>query len=119
MGLSSKYLQSEIIVDNSDSFYSNKTYKKVYKKRTEKSEWKKSSDDNKSIGFCIRTGDKIPFNIEVPYTSKAFDSWNRYKDESYSEKYCHFSGEKSEGLTNYKNPIMRKNWKKAKEKFNL
>jgi len=117
LGLSSKYVKSEITVDNSDDFYSNKTYKKVYKKRILKSETRKSNDDN--FGYCIRTGEKIPFDIKKPYTDKAFTSWNRYKDENYPEKYCHFSGEKSEGMTSYKNPIMKKNWKKAKEKFNL
>jgi RNA polymerase-binding transcription factor DksA len=119
MGLSSKYVKSEIIVDNSDNFYSNKNYKRVYKKRSQKSEKKKSSTENKNTGYCIRTGEQIPFDIKMPYTTKSFSSWNKYKDENYPENFCHFSGEKSEGLTTYKSPILRKNWKKAKEKFNL
>jgi len=118
LGLSSKYVESVIEVDNSDEFYSNKTYKKVYKKKAQLRE-KKQSNDNENLGFCIRTGEQIPFNIKLPFTKKAFASWNRYKDENYSEKYCHYSGEKSDGATSFKSPILKKNWKKAKEKYNL
>ena len=109
LGLSSKYVKSKISVDNSDEFYSNKTYKKVYKKRSPKNEKAKPSAENKNTGYCIRTGEQIPFNIKMPYTTKAFSSWNRYKDENYAEKFCHFSGEKSDGVSTYKSPILRKN----------
>lgn len=70
-------------------------------------------------GFCIRTGVEIPFNIEKPFSYEAFKKWNEYGDPDYPEKYCHFSGEFSNGETSAAHPIMKKNWKKAKEKFNL
>jgi phosphatidylserine/phosphatidylglycerophosphate/cardiolipin synthase-like enzyme len=69
----------------------------------------------KQNGYCIRTGDPIPFNIERPLSNKAFESWNRHKDENYPEKFCHFSGEPSNGETSFNKPILKKNWKKAKE----
>jgi hypothetical protein len=50
---------------------------------------------------------------------EAFKSWSKYSDPEYSEKYCHFSGEPSYGETCVSRPILKKNWKKAKEKFNL
>ncbi len=76
---------------------------KVHTKKTEKTE----------IGYCIRTGVEIPFNPEKPLSEKAFRQWNKFKDKNYNEKYCHFSGEPSNGDTTVSKPILRKNWKKA------
>lgn len=78
---------------------------------------KKTTETN--TGFCIRTGVSIPFNVEKPMSYEAFKSWSKYSDPEYSEKYCHFSGEPSNGDTCVSRPILKKNWKKAKEKFNL
>lgn len=116
LGLSEKYVKSEVEVDNSLEFYSNKKYKKNYTKTTKKTT---SNVKNNRLGYCIRTGKEIPFNIEMPFSSKAYTSWNKYKDENYPEKFCHFSGEHSEGKTSFKNPILRKNWKEAKKEFKL
>lgn len=65
------------------------------------------------IGYCIRTGEQIPFNPEKPLSHKAFKQWNKYGDPEYSEKYCHYSGEPSKGETSVAKPILKKNWKKA------
>jgi len=73
----------------------------------------------KPTGFCIRTGISIPFNIEKPMSYEAFKSWSKYSDSDYTEKFCHFSGEISNGETSVNKPILKKNWKKAKEVFNL
>ncbi|MEO8413299.1 MAG: phospholipase D family protein [Ginsengibacter sp.] len=70
-------------------------------------------------GFCIRTGVKIPFNIEKPMSNDAFKSWSKYGDKNYSEKFCHFSGDSSNGETSVNRPILKRNWKKAKEIFDL
>jgi hypothetical protein len=78
-----------------------------------------SRSNFKPKGFCIRTGVEIPFNVEKPMSYEAFKSWSKYGDPDYSEKYCHFSGESSNGETSVSRPIMKKNWKKAKEIFNL
>lgn len=74
---------------------------------------------NNLKGFCIRTGVEIPFNIEKPLSYESFKKWNEYADPNFQEKYCHFSGEKSNGETSVSKPILNKNWKKAKEIFNL
>lgn len=71
------------------------------------------------IGFCIRTGVEIPFNLEKPFSAEGYRKWNEYGNIDYPEKYCHFSGELSNGETSMDTPIMRKNWKKAKEIYNL
>lgn len=70
-------------------------------------------------GYCIRTGIEIPFNLEKPMCYDAYKSWSKYGDPDYREKYCHFSGESSEGETSVAKPILTKNWKKAKEVYNL
>jgi hypothetical protein len=91
-----------------------KTEKKIIE---DKSNSSKSSD--KQTGFCIRTGVPIQFNVEKPLSYEAFKSWSKFSDPNYAEKFCHFSGETSNGETSVGKPIMKKNWKKAKEIFNF
>lgn len=78
-------------------------------------ERKTSNSSSEHIGYCIRTGVEIPFNIEKPMCKEAFKSWNKYGDPDYPEKFCHFSGEASNGETCMSRPILEKNWKKAQE----
>jgi phosphatidylserine/phosphatidylglycerophosphate/cardiolipin synthase-like enzyme len=87
----------------------------------EKKETKTSEIGVLSIepGFCIRTGVKIPFNIEKPMTMESYKKWSMYSDKEYPEKFCHYSGEQSDGETTFKQPILRKYWKKAKEQYGL
>jgi hypothetical protein len=74
---------------------------------------------NKLTGYCVRTGVEIPFNVEKPLSYDAFKSWSKYGDPEYAEKFCHFSGEPSNGETSVSRPILKKNWKKAKEVYGL
>jgi len=91
---------------------------KTEKKAIEvKSSNTKASD--KQAGYCIRTGASIPFNVERPLSYDAYKKWNEFGDPDYSEKFCHFSGEPSNGETSVSKPILKKNWKKAKEMFGL
>jgi len=83
------------------------------KKETSNPSSKNTSKEFK--GYCIRTGIEIPFNIEKPMSLDAFKAWNKYGDRDYKEKFCHFSGEPSNGETSVNKPILKKNWKKAQE----
>src|SRR5690606_25800665 len=74
---------------------------------------KDNIDIDEPVGYCIRTGIKIPFNPQRPFCDKAYNSWARFQDENYQEKYCHYSGEESFGETSFSRPILRKNWKKS------
>lgn len=114
-----KYVTSEIETDKLSDFFNNKSYSKVFKKNTQKTETKNTDNPKDGIGYCIRTGKEITFDIKKPMQYEAFKMWNKYKNQDFPEKYCHFSGELSNGETSVNKPILNKNWKKAKEKFNL
>lgn len=79
-----------------------------------KPEVPKTSQEKEITGYCIRTGVEIPFNPERPFCLEAFRSWNYWKDDNFAEKFCHFSGEPSEGKTSKAKPILYKHWKKVK-----
>ncbi len=79
----------------------------------------KIKSNDRPMGYCIRTGVTIPFNVERPMSYDAFKSWSKYSDAEYPEKFCHFTGESSNGETSVSRPILKKNWKMAKEIFNL
>lgn len=68
-----------------------------------------------TMGFCIRTGEPIPFNLQMPLSEKAYKTWSFYKDENFQENYCHLTGEPSNGFTSFSKPVLRKNWAKAME----
>jgi len=110
-----KYVGSEVEEDRVSDFFGIKSYKKVFKK--EKPARKERLHE--SMGYCIRTGKEIPFNIEKPLDYEAYKMWSKYNDPDYPEKYCHFSGENSDGNTSVNRPILNRNWKKAKQKYNL
>ncbi|MDB5024278.1 MAG: PLD-like protein [Mucilaginibacter sp.] len=102
------------------------TVKKVTENTPSKGESRKteiklsnSKPAEKKNGFCIRTGVSIPFNIERPMCFEAFKSWNKFGDPNYAEKFCHFSGEQSYGETCISRPVLKQNWKKAKELHSL
>ncbi|MCY4654771.1 MAG: phospholipase D family protein [Dehalococcoidia bacterium] len=44
-------------------------------------------------GHCIRCKRKIPFDVKKPYCSTDFQSWARYENRSYTEKYCLLCGD--------------------------
>jgi hypothetical protein len=107
-GIIKKYTGSTIKIDDTSKVIINK-----------KGEYKQDSSTSKQTGYCIRTSVKIPFNTDRPLCDEAYKSWKKYEDKNYSEKYCHFSGEPSNGQTSFSKPILQKNWRKAKETFNF
>lgn len=77
-------------------------------------QWNSAKIEEKK-GYCIHTGEEIPFNLKKPYTSRAYNTWSQYSNRDYAERFCHYSGEPSNGETSFANPVLRKNWRKAKE----
>ena len=119
LGLSKKYIRSEVRVDALTEELSNaKIISKAKPNKSAENKSVKPTSDTKN-GYCIRTGEQIPFDLTKPYADKAFKSWSRYKNEDFAEKFCHFSGEPSEGKTTMTKPILGKHWKVVKKQFNL
>ena len=106
-------------INTTSQRFAYKTQNPPQSENTKSTSKKSESNPNNQNGFCIRTGVEIPFNVEKPMTYEAYKSWNKYADMDYPEKFCHFSGEPSNGETSYSKPILKKNWKKAKEAFQL
>lgn len=83
-------------------------------KRPERAEQKEKVSTSKweyvetkeNIGYCIRTGVEIPFNLDKPMCDKAFTSWYKFKNPDYEETYCHRTGKRSYGKTSMRNPIL-------------
>lgn len=63
------------------------------------------------MGYCIRSGVRIPLNHEKPLSKDAYMVWSMYGDAGYPERYCHFTGEYSNGETCVGMPVLQKNWK--------
>ncbi len=115
LGLSRRYTNSKTETDKLSDFFNNKLKADTsFKKDTFI-----PKQATKQMGFCIRTGTQIPFNPKLPMCDIAFQSWKKFSNNEYPEKYCHFSGEPSNGETSFSKPILRKNWTKAKETHKL
>lgn len=113
------YKEVDYINTTSQRFaYKTQNTSQTTKQADVKEKDKTKPSDNKSkigTGYCIRTGVEIPFNIEKPMSYEAYKAWNKVGDKGVREKYCHFSGERSNGETSVSKPILNKNWKKAQE----
>jgi len=46
----------------------------------------------KDMGFCIRCGNNLKFNLKKPLCYKCFKSWEKYSNPEYTEKFCHACG---------------------------
>lgn len=115
LGLSRRYVDSTIETDKLSDFFSNKLKSDTTFKKGNSI----PHQTIKQMGFCIRTGTKITFNPKLPMCDSAFQNWKKFSNDDYSEKYCHFSGELSNGETSFSKPILKKNWTKAKEMHKL
>jgi len=114
LGMSRKYTESVVNEDQLSDFFSGK---EIVKKNNTRRRRTRTINKNTTVntGYCIRTGEEIPYDIEKPFSYKAYESWNKYKNEEYPEKYCHFSGEPSNGETSFSRPILKKNWRRANQ----
>lgn len=106
LGFKKTYGEPEIDFDNTHDFFD-----AIYKEIEHQNE--KFYKLNRGCGYCIRTGEKINFNIFKPFSNKGFKEWLDKKDKYYPEQYCHFTGEKTEGKNSFRYPVLNKNWKQA------
>lgn len=123
-GLNRRYLGSKVVKDDVAEFFAGKiavarsaqsrAATSANADRSDAAAHSTSVDAAKVNGYCIRTGVPIPFELKRPLCDEAYRSWSRYKDENYAERYCHFSGEASNGQTSFAKPILAKYWRQAK-----
>jgi len=118
--LGKNYIKSDTLLDVTEKFYGSFFSKNKYKGIKKVSDFPDELElgsqpsqrptreevENISIGYCIRSGEKIPFNPERPYSDKAYKSWVQYSNMDYSEKFCHKTGKESFGKTSMRNPIL-------------
>lgn len=137
LGLKKTYLTSDVLWDVTDELYQNRKFpeklyadfkgeinitKELKPNREEfhntvnevKKEYKKPREYNNSnsyqqeFGYCIRTGERIPFDVTHPFSLDAYRSWASFKNWNYRENYCHKTGEQSNGRTSMAEPILNK-----------
>lgn len=98
LGFLKRYEKSVVKVDNIDSFF-------VTPRASKESKDKKKETSTKQQGYCIRTGEKIAYNVDRPFTYGAYKSWAKFKNKSFGEKYCHKCGAKDK--TSFERPLCR------------
>ena len=62
--------------------------------KTDKPE-KMTKSSSKNTGFCIRCGTEIELNPNAPYCTRCYNSWKKFENSEYEEKYCHICGEQN------------------------
>lgn len=85
--------------EKTDSFDQEKVQKKYSNNRY-------NAYHNNDHGYCIRTGQQIPFDPRRPYSYEAYQIWVIFENWNYQENYCHKTGRESHGRTSMANPIL-------------
>lgn len=121
LGLTSKYDGSEITVDNVDKYYkikhtnnntySNNRYNNLPPIYSTKENYNYNTKNSfQQVGYCIRTGQQIPFDPSRPFCYEAYKSWAQFENIDFCEIYCHATGQKSYGKTSMRNPIIHESF---------
>ncbi|WP_299708992.1 phospholipase D family protein [uncultured Tenacibaculum sp.] len=120
LGLTKSYQNSTVLFDISSEFFNGYNYEikslsefdyenlndvdKVYDKKPER---QNKIELEPEFGFCIRTGEQIPYNPQKPFSYYAFKTWQQFENYNYAENYCHKTGKESYGKTSMNNPILK------------
>jgi len=67
-------------------------------------------NQSSNSGYCIRCSTKMPLNPDRPLCPACFQSWVRFEDPTYPEKYCHICGKESK--QSYEKPVCYTCYKK-------
>ena len=65
-----------------------------------------NGNQNDDEGYCIRTGQQIPFDPRRPFSYEAYQTWAIFENWNYKENYCHRTGRESNGRTSMSNPVL-------------
>ncbi len=112
--LKSDVIESDLLKDNNVRILtgnSSSTSKKSDNNNSQTSENKtsfsffKDPRENSFKGYCIRCGRaKISSNIDKALCPDCYSVWSQFKNIDYEEYFCHFCGNRSEGIT-YRHPL--------------
>jgi hypothetical protein len=80
--------------------------KKEYKVQQKVYEPQQKEYNNSHTGYCIRTGEEIPFNPERPFSYYAYKTWSQFENYDFPENFCHKSGKRTEGRTSMARPVL-------------
>lgn len=129
LGFSKKHIKSVILYDETKALYKNNDFEEMfyedfeeelfedgnkpsreeYQSSNEKPKRKQSKNKNdfeSDSGYCIRTGNRIPYDPKRPFCYEAYQSWAHFQNWDFPEKYCHKTGKFSNGNTSMANPIL-------------
>ncbi len=128
LGLSKKHLGNVVLFDETNALYRNRNFEQKFyndfdfelfqnETKPTREEFQSvnlpkgrnqnfNKKNNSDLGYCIRTGDRIPFDPNKPYSYEAYQSWAIFENWDYPEKYCHRTGKYSNGRTSMRNPIL-------------
>jgi hypothetical protein len=73
-------------IPNTTKWYDMPTFKRIMDTLSTK------LTGEKLDGYCIRCGDRIPFDDYHPLCDDCYDKWSEYGNPGYSEHYCHSCG---------------------------
>lgn len=117
--LGKNYVKSDVLFDTTDKFYfgSGNNNRNAIKTILDFKEEiilgseeinipTRTEIENPANGFCIRTGQKIPFNPKMPFCNYSYQSWKNFSNYDYKENYCHRTGKESFGKTSMRKPIL-------------
>lgn len=128
LGLSKKHLGHVVLFDQTNALYRNRNFEQKFYNNFDyelfQTDVKPTREEfhavnepkarnqnynrtnNTELGYCIRTGARIPFDPSRPFSYEAYQSWVIFENWDYPEKYCHRTGKFSNGRTSMANPIL-------------
>lgn len=69
-------------------------------------QYKQNRFSQQEYGYCIRTGERIPFDPSRPFSYYSYQTWAQFENWNYPENYCHRTGRPSNGKTSMASPIL-------------
>ncbi len=81
------------IIQSSEIIELSKIKRKLFHTKTNKENDKINRSRKPQRGYCIRCGERIPYNPEKPYCWDCFFIWLQFENPDYEENICHSCGE--------------------------